>query len=123
MAKKRDHPIDSAQRRLVQRSFAKVEPTAEAVAELFYDKLFELDPGLRALFKTDLTQQGRKLMATLTSIRLEEGNEHLRFEDWQDRGFEDQAQDLAWYLRSNGPPVDPWGRQRLQHQQEDQDTR
>ncbi len=67
MAKKRDHPIDSAQRRLVQRSFAKVEPTAEAAAELFYDELFELDPGHRALFKTEITEPGRKLMATLTS--------------------------------------------------------
>ncbi len=54
MAKTKDHPIASAQRRLVQRSVAKVEPIAEA-AEPFYNKLFELDPGLSALFKTDIT--------------------------------------------------------------------
>ena len=57
--------MSAAQVRLVQESFAKVEPIAEAAAELFYDKLFELDPGLKALFKTDMKMQGRKLMAML----------------------------------------------------------
>ena len=58
-------PLGPKQKRLVQESFAKVEPIAEAAAELFYDKLFELDPGLKALFKGDIKEQGRKLMATL----------------------------------------------------------
>jgi methyl-accepting chemotaxis protein len=65
MARKQEGAIGPAQRRLVQQSFAKVEPIAEAAAELFYDKLFELDPALKALFKTDIADQGRKLMATL----------------------------------------------------------
>lgn len=52
MAKKKDDPIGSAQRQSVQRSFAKVEPIAEAAAALFYNKLFDLDLGLKALFKT-----------------------------------------------------------------------
>ena len=38
--------ISGAHKQLVQMSFAKVEPIAEAAAGLFYDKLFELDPGL-----------------------------------------------------------------------------
>ncbi len=57
--------FSQAQKRLVQTTFAKIEPIAEAAAELFYDKLFELDPALTALFKTDIKEQGRKLMATL----------------------------------------------------------
>ncbi len=57
--------ISGKQKRLVQESFAKVEPIAEAAADLFYNKLFELDPGLEALFKGDIKEQGRKLMATL----------------------------------------------------------
>ncbi len=65
MATKNDGPLGPKQKRLVQESFAKVEPIAEAAAELFYNKLFELDPGLKALFKTDIKEQGRKLMATL----------------------------------------------------------
>ncbi len=36
-----------------------------AAAALFCNKLFELDPGLKALFMTDIKEQGRKLMATL----------------------------------------------------------
>ncbi|MEE8559889.1 MAG: globin family protein [Alphaproteobacteria bacterium] len=65
MATKNDGPLGPKQKQLVQESFAKVEPIAEAAAELFYNKLFELDPGLKALFKTDIKEQGRKLMATL----------------------------------------------------------
>lgn len=53
---------------LVQQSFAKVAPQAEAVAALFYQRLFELDSSLRPLFKSDLKDQGRKLMAMLTAV-------------------------------------------------------
>mgnify|MGYP000562859060 FL=1 len=47
---------------LVQNSFAKVVPIAPQAAELFYGKLFELDPELKPLFKGDMTEQGAKLM-------------------------------------------------------------
>lgn len=57
--------ISPEQKRLVQDSFAKVEPIAEQAAEIFYATLFELDPNLRPLFKGNLQDQGRKLMATL----------------------------------------------------------
>ncbi len=42
-----------------------VEPIAEQAAELFYNRLFELDPKLKPLFKGDIVEQGQKLMATL----------------------------------------------------------
>lgn len=45
---------------LVQKSFDAVP--AEIAAELFYARLFELDPSLRPLFKGDMKAQGRKLM-------------------------------------------------------------
>ena len=47
---------------LVQGSFAKVAPIADAAAEMFYRRLFELDPTLSRLFKGDMKQQGKKLM-------------------------------------------------------------
>ena len=47
---------------LVQSSFAKVAPIAATAAELFYGKLFELDPSLQPLFKGDMKEQGDKLM-------------------------------------------------------------
>ncbi len=50
---------------LVQDSFAKVLPIADTAADLFYDRLFELDPALRALFPEDLREQKKKLMTML----------------------------------------------------------
>jgi nitric oxide dioxygenase len=50
---------------LIQTSFAKILPLADTVAGLFYRRLFELDPSLRAMFKGDMKTQGRKLMSTL----------------------------------------------------------
>jgi methyl-accepting chemotaxis protein len=47
---------------LVQASWKKVVPIAPQAAALFYAKLFELDPALRALFKGDMQAQGMRLM-------------------------------------------------------------
>lgn len=52
---------------LVKQSWAKVVPVAEQAAELFYGKLFELDPSLRDMFPSDMQEQGRKLMATINT--------------------------------------------------------
>lgn len=46
----------------VQGTFAKVEPIADKAAELFYGRLFELDPSLKPMFKGDMSEQGAKLM-------------------------------------------------------------
>lgn len=54
--------------KLVQDSFAKVAPIADTAATLFYDRLFEMAPQVRALFPHDLTEQKRKLMATLAVV-------------------------------------------------------
>jgi hemoglobin-like flavoprotein len=50
---------------LVQSSFAKVLPISDVAADLFYDRLFELDPSLRPLFPEDLRDQKKKLMTML----------------------------------------------------------
>lgn len=47
---------------LVQASFAMLEPISGQVAEIFYIRLFRLDPSLKPLFKGDMRQQGRLLM-------------------------------------------------------------
>lgn len=52
---------------LVKNSWALVTPIADKAAELFYGKLFELDPELKSLFKGDMTEQGRKLMAMINT--------------------------------------------------------
>ena len=53
--------------KLVQDSWAKVKPISETAAELFYGKLFELDPAVRSMFSGDMKEQGRKLMAILNT--------------------------------------------------------
>lgn len=47
---------------LVRENFAAVKPIAGTAAALFYDRLFALDPALRSLFKSDMREQGAKLM-------------------------------------------------------------
>jgi hemoglobin-like flavoprotein len=53
---------------LVQKSFAEVAPIADEAAAMFYRRLFEIAPQVRPLFKTDIRDQGRKLMLTLNVV-------------------------------------------------------
>jgi len=53
---------------LVQDSFAKVAPISEQAAVLFYDRLFEVAPAVKPMFPADMTEQRRKLMATLAVV-------------------------------------------------------
>jgi nitric oxide dioxygenase len=54
--------------KLVQDSFAKVAPISAKAAELFYGRLFEIAPNVRAMFPDDMTEQRKKLMATLAIV-------------------------------------------------------
>ena len=56
------------QSQLIRDSFAIVHQMPEAIAMLFYGRLFNLDPGLRSLFKIDMLTQSRKLMDTLIAV-------------------------------------------------------
>jgi hemoglobin-like flavoprotein len=56
-----------AQIALVQSSFAVIAPIADDAASLFYQRLFEIDPSLRRMFKADMAEQRRKLMQMLTA--------------------------------------------------------
>ncbi len=44
--------------KLVQESFAKVAPISETAAVLFYDRLFEVAPTVKAMFPADMTGLG-----------------------------------------------------------------
>jgi hemoglobin-like flavoprotein len=52
----------------IQDSFAKVAPISEQAADLFYGRLFEIAPAVKPLFRGDMKEQGRKLMATLSVV-------------------------------------------------------
>ena len=51
---------------LVRQSWVKVQPIADEAAALFHQRLFQIDPALRALFTSDLVEQGRKMMTMLS---------------------------------------------------------
>ncbi|MCC7253633.1 globin family protein [Hyphomicrobium sp.] len=53
---------------LVRTSFDKVRPISEEAARLVYARLFEIAPEVRPLFKGDMAEQGRKLIATLAVV-------------------------------------------------------
>src|SRR5260370_15409583 len=54
--------------KLVQQSFAKVAPIADQAAVIFYDRLFEVAPQVKAMLPADMTEQRKKLMATLSVV-------------------------------------------------------
>src|SRR6201991_5345746 len=60
--------MDESQIKLVQESFAKVAPISEQAAVIFYDRLFEVAPSVRAMFPDDMKEQRKKLMATLAVV-------------------------------------------------------
>src|SRR6185369_12887720 len=60
--------MNPTQIKLVQDSFAKVAPISEQAAVMFYDRLFEVAPSVRAMFPIDMTEQRKKLMATLAVV-------------------------------------------------------
>jgi hemoglobin-like flavoprotein len=53
---------------LVQQTFAEVVPVAAEAAKAFYGRLFEVAPAVQPLFPGDMTQQRRKLMASLAIV-------------------------------------------------------
>lgn len=57
-----------AQLRLLQRSFAKIEPIADQFGAIFYARLFTIAPEIRPLFRTDLKAQQSKFMKVIGEV-------------------------------------------------------
>lgn len=57
--------MDKKQIALVQSTFKKLEPIATDTGELLYQKLFEIDPSLKPLFKSDIKNQAQMLMTAI----------------------------------------------------------
>ena len=103
--------MTNEQIKLVQDSFKQVAPIAETAAQLFYARLFELDPDLELLFKGNLSEQGRKLMQMLgvavSSLdRMDQllpvvrslGARHVNY-GVRDKDYDTVGQALLWTLR------------------------
>lgn len=95
---------------LVQSTWMQVVPIAETAANLFYGKLFELDPAVKPMFKGDMAEQGRKLMKTIGMVvnsltRLEEmmptvtelGRKHVGY-GVEPRHYDSVGAALLWTL-------------------------
>jgi hemoglobin-like flavoprotein len=54
--------------RLVQESFAQLVPMKDEVVAAMYERLFELDPGLRPLFRGDMARQRSRLGVALAMV-------------------------------------------------------
>ena len=59
--------LTAEQKHRLRKTFALVERQSHVAALVFYQRLFELDPMLRPLFKTDIEIQAKKLMDMLAS--------------------------------------------------------
>jgi hemoglobin-like flavoprotein len=64
----RETIVNAAQQQLVLTTFAKLAVMPEVAAALFYERLFETNPGFRPLFKNDMRLQGVKLMTMLAMV-------------------------------------------------------
>lgn len=53
---------------LIKKTWSFVITNSAQSGELFYQKLFELDPKLKPLFKGDMKEQARKLISMVTVI-------------------------------------------------------
>ena len=97
---------------LVKSSWERVIPISATAAELFYGKLFELDPSLKPLFSGDMTEQGAKLMKMINTAvngldRLEEivpavqqlGVRHIAY-NVKDDHYDTVGTALLWTLEA-----------------------
>ena len=60
-------PLTPDQVGLIRKSFEMLEPDRK-IAERFYERLFEIAPDLRTMFRPDMTGQGMRFMSTLGVI-------------------------------------------------------
>jgi hemoglobin-like flavoprotein len=95
---------------LLQTTWRSVLPIGDTAAELFYGKLFSIDPKLRLLFKNEMRDQGRNLTAMISvavgglarperitlAVR-ELGRRHAAY-GVQERHYETVAVALLWML-------------------------
>ena len=104
--------LTPGQKSLVQDSFVDIATIADDAAVLFYQRLFELDPSLRPMFRGDMAEQRKKLMQMLTAAvkgldRLEQlvpvvqelGRRHVKY-GVRDSHYDTVGEALLWTLEA-----------------------
>src|SRR5262245_51994097 len=102
--------LTESQKSLVQNTFAIITPIADDAAVLFYQRLFEIAPELRPMFRGDMAEQRKKLMQMLTAAvkgldRLEQlvpvvqdlGRRHAGY-GVEDKHYDTVGEALLWTL-------------------------
>jgi len=100
------------QKGLIRETWSQVVPIADTAVELFYNRLFEVDPSIRRLFRsTNMAEQGKKLiqaltfalknldnLGVLTPILEELGRRHHRYGVTAEH-YEEVGTTLLWTLK------------------------
>lgn len=71
----KDTQLTAEQKRLIRVSFLRVEPALDLVAQLFFLKLFRLDPSLRKKFDGPIEVQAKKFAAGAKLAMISLGHE------------------------------------------------
>ncbi|MFQ5622581.1 MAG: globin domain-containing protein [Paracoccaceae bacterium] len=61
-------PLTGEQLAVIRKSFALLEDNLETVSGLLYQRLFEIKPDFRPMFRSDIIDQGMRFMSTLRTI-------------------------------------------------------
>lgn len=75
--------LNDAEKKLIVGSWRLVVPIKDTAADLFYRRLFELDPAYQQLFSHDMAAQKRKLVAMLGFI--------VKALDWPDSAWREEV--------------------------------
>ena len=71
------------EKRILRESWRLVVPIMDTAGDLFYRRLFELEPGYRKLFSEDMAAQKRKLMSMLSFA--------VRTADWSEEKWSQEV--------------------------------
>lgn len=83
--------LTDEEKKILRETWRLVTPIMDTAGDLFYRRLFELQPGYRQLFSDDMPAQKRKLMSMLAFV--------VRTSDWaQDAWAEDVSRDDDLFL-------------------------
>jgi len=98
-------------KRLVKETYVRLQPLLDLLGDLFYSRLFEIDPKLRHLFPPDISTRGEKVIVAigtalsnldrgdrLVASMEELGAEHAGF-GVKPADYDTMAQALYWTLR------------------------
>lgn len=93
--------ISPLQKHLIRRSFGVIAGKSDIIGQLFYARLFALNPDLRALFQHDMNEQVNKLMRMIALCVSSLDDEKVFITAVEELG----ARHVAYHVRDEYYPV------------------